>query len=446
MDIGKVEATEEVSAVLESEARCPGAQWGRLITLLRDSYPTTVPDCALAVDVKLMSGDGTVFGSHRKNLETFSIGFPVGSTTTTDEVVGLEEEEAVLRLLLQFMHNARHPSLDEVQFSILAPFAEAVEKYTICAAIHTCQAGMEYVHPSSGLSLESTHQHHFYRKRIQSHPVDVFLYAAKYNYWPLADKAAKVTLSPKSTDAFLYPVGEDKLTKALHFQWVSSVAFNRRNNTVVMNDHDQYRYQEKWTGVLIRSVLAQPRCGMQHKGGLLSCELWSPFHYNVIMDIGKDLTDLEQIGVIRDRHLKLLETCKYCLKRSELWMYQIQREVRDLAFSQCWCNPIFRIVYFEMRKKNEPCMNDFGIHPTKISLLFLPKTQECCRSMPCEGFLAGRPLHVGSCRHVSKADIVQTNRRCLSVRTKSQLGRLFSPSIGKNQLLGFQDDSSEFLF
>jgi hypothetical protein len=40
----------------------------------------------------------------------------------------------------------------------------------------------------------------------------------------LADKAAKATLSPKSTEGFLHRAGEDKLDDALHFQWVSSVA------------------------------------------------------------------------------------------------------------------------------------------------------------------------------------------------------------------------------
>ncbi len=161
-----------------------------------------------------------MFGSHRKNLEAFSSGFPVAGSTAIDEVVVLEEEAAVLRLMLQFMHNTRQPSLDKVQFSILAPFAEAVEKYMICAAMHTCQASMEYVYPTSGLHILT----HSYRRKIQSHPVDVFLYAAKYNYWGLADKAAKVTLSPKSTEAFLHHAREVKLDDALHFQWVSSVA------------------------------------------------------------------------------------------------------------------------------------------------------------------------------------------------------------------------------
>jgi hypothetical protein len=136
MDI-KVEATHEEVPV-ESEARYPGAHWGSLITLLGDSNTRTVLDCFLSIDIKLMSVDGTLFGSHRRNIEAFSIGFPVAGSTT-DEVVVVEEEEAVLRLLLRFMHNARQPNLDEVQFSILAPFAEAVEEYTICAAIHICQ-------------------------------------------------------------------------------------------------------------------------------------------------------------------------------------------------------------------------------------------------------------------------------------------------------------------
>ena len=40
-------------------------------------FSRTVFDCYLAIDIQLMpSADGTVFGSHRKNLEAFSDGFP----------------------------------------------------------------------------------------------------------------------------------------------------------------------------------------------------------------------------------------------------------------------------------------------------------------------------------------------------------------------------------
>lgn len=86
-----------------------------------------------------------MFGAHQRNLENFSDSFPLAGSTTVDEVVVLEEKADVLRLMLQFMHNTRQPNLGEVSFSILAPLAEAVEKYMIYSAMQICHTHMEFV-------------------------------------------------------------------------------------------------------------------------------------------------------------------------------------------------------------------------------------------------------------------------------------------------------------
>ena len=102
-------------------------------------------DCKNSVDITLESIDGITFGAHQKNLEFFSEGFPVAGSTVATEVVQLQENADVLRIMLKFMHNARIPELKNIQFSTIAPLAEAVEKYMIFSAMEVCRAYMEFV-------------------------------------------------------------------------------------------------------------------------------------------------------------------------------------------------------------------------------------------------------------------------------------------------------------
>ena len=102
-------------------------------------------DCKTSVDITLKSIDGITFGAHQKNLEFFSEGFPVAGSRVATEVVQLQENADVLRIMLKFMHNARIPELKRVQFSTIAPLAEAVEKYMIYSAMEVCRAYMEFV-------------------------------------------------------------------------------------------------------------------------------------------------------------------------------------------------------------------------------------------------------------------------------------------------------------
>lgn len=102
-------------------------------------------DCKVSVDIMLKSIDGIIFGAHQKNLEFFSEGFPVAGSTVATEVVDLQENADVLRIMLRFMHNARVPELKSIQFSTVAPLAEAVEKYMIYSAMEVCRAYMEFV-------------------------------------------------------------------------------------------------------------------------------------------------------------------------------------------------------------------------------------------------------------------------------------------------------------
>jgi len=141
----------------KSEATCPG-EHGRLNTSPprhANLISTTVSDCYLAIDVKLNSADGQVFGAHQRNLEVFSDAFPTAGSTTANEVVNLEENAEVLQLMLQFMHNTRQPDLNKIPFSTLAPLAEAAEKYMIYSAMQICHIHMEFVYFASDVNLRN---------------------------------------------------------------------------------------------------------------------------------------------------------------------------------------------------------------------------------------------------------------------------------------------------
>ncbi|KAF9477112.1 hypothetical protein BDN70DRAFT_811176, partial [Pholiota conissans] len=105
-----------------------------------------VKDCALPIDIELLSSDGLRFGAHTKNLENYSDGFPLAASVQIfSDIPVLEEPGNVVELMLGFMHNTRQPDLRELPIHILSPLAEAVEKYMIYSAMEVCKIYMTYV-------------------------------------------------------------------------------------------------------------------------------------------------------------------------------------------------------------------------------------------------------------------------------------------------------------
>ena len=103
-------------------------------------------DCQLPTDVVLESCDGFRFGAHSANLEAYSAGFPLAASTQFNgEIAQLPERSEVLELLLQYMHNERQPDSSEIPFKVLAPLAEAVEKYMVFSAMEVCKIRMQFV-------------------------------------------------------------------------------------------------------------------------------------------------------------------------------------------------------------------------------------------------------------------------------------------------------------
>lgn len=104
--------------------------------------------CAEDSDVTLQSSDGVFFKVHRRNLAVCSGVFSGAedvSTPSQGEIVHMLEHSTVLDLLLQFMYPQPQPELSKVDFQILAPLAEAAEKFEVFPAMVVCRFQMQYV-------------------------------------------------------------------------------------------------------------------------------------------------------------------------------------------------------------------------------------------------------------------------------------------------------------
>lgn len=103
--------------------------------------------CAIPIDLILVSSDGQRFGAHKFNLQEYGDGFPYAESVTATDVKEdcpvLQENGAVLCLMLQFMHHAPQPELDDLPFDTVALLSDAVEKYFIYSAMGLCKKFME---------------------------------------------------------------------------------------------------------------------------------------------------------------------------------------------------------------------------------------------------------------------------------------------------------------
>ncbi|KAF8970661.1 hypothetical protein BDZ97DRAFT_55529 [Flammula alnicola] len=114
------------------------------------SLPSTHPEFGAAdADLIVQSVDGTQFHLHRKYLEAHTGAFPgpgaVGfNSNTRQDVTHLTEPASVLEILFQFVYPKRHPALEDTSFEILAPLAEAIEKYEVFSAMSICEVQLGF--------------------------------------------------------------------------------------------------------------------------------------------------------------------------------------------------------------------------------------------------------------------------------------------------------------
>jgi len=150
--------------------------------------------CAEDADVTFQSSDGVLFRIHRKNLETNAAGFPPSGFDTRNEVVPLAETSETLELLFQFMYPKRHPDLETATIEILAPLAEAAEKYEVFSALNMCKVRM--------------------KNALPQHPYEVMVYAAKHGYSQMVGEAAPLLLDTPLNDMI------QKLPEHMAMPWV----------------------------------------------------------------------------------------------------------------------------------------------------------------------------------------------------------------------------------
>lgn len=109
------------------------------------SIDWVVSDCCLETDIILESSNGAQFGTHSRNLEVYSEGFPpsIFKSGGVPEIVKMEEDNAIIVLLLRYMHLSPQPDSTEFSFELLERLAHAVEKYMIYSAMGICRLRME---------------------------------------------------------------------------------------------------------------------------------------------------------------------------------------------------------------------------------------------------------------------------------------------------------------
>jgi hypothetical protein len=96
-------------------------------------------------DIVIQSSDGVLFRVHKSNLALSSAGFAPSEFETLDKIVELTETSTTLNLLLKFCYPDRHPDLKTLKFDVLAPLAEAAQKYEVYSAMNVCKIWMRYV-------------------------------------------------------------------------------------------------------------------------------------------------------------------------------------------------------------------------------------------------------------------------------------------------------------
>ncbi|KDR76909.1 hypothetical protein GALMADRAFT_246023 [Galerina marginata CBS 339.88] len=248
--------------------------------------PCSVINCQLPTDVVLESCDGVRYGAHAVNLETYSGGFPIAASTDIDqEAVRMQEKSSVLCLLLQYMHNERQPDSSKIEFEVLAPLSEAVEKYMVFSAMEVCKIRMQ--------------------EAIPNHPLEVLAYAVKHGYPELSKAAAPLTL----------PISLSSVTKTLKdrpdiiLRWV--------------------QYREHWLDIL-KFIYEIPPIANLHRGGLEECEKWGDFHRNVILEVRADVRNVQKFRDIVGREENVVEDCSHCRARVHKWKLSFANQIAKL--------------------------------------------------------------------------------------------------------------------
>ncbi|TFK64128.1 hypothetical protein BDN72DRAFT_963431 [Pluteus cervinus] len=140
-------------------------------------------------DVVFQSSDKVRFCVYKKDLATFSGGFPPAEfTSDSKEIVDLPEGGVVLDHLFSFTRPGRYPILHTLNIGTLVELADAAEKYEVYSAIMACS--------------------HLMRMNLTKHPLQVCRYAGKYQYPDLIDDVSPLMLDVPILQIFDFNMSE----------------------------------------------------------------------------------------------------------------------------------------------------------------------------------------------------------------------------------------------
>ncbi|KAF9472944.1 hypothetical protein BDN70DRAFT_925428 [Pholiota conissans] len=159
-------------------------------------------------DVTFLSSDSVLFKLHSSHLSVNSIGFPRADENIVVDAkrVPLSEHSDILDLLFRFVQppvkdtSFRQPDLFyEIQYDINNFFrlAETAEKYVVFAAMNACYLTMQ----------------HF---QVE-YPLQILNHCVLHDYLPLANKAAKSSLTEGIDEAIKYLTAPGLLIRYLKY-------------------------------------------------------------------------------------------------------------------------------------------------------------------------------------------------------------------------------------
>ncbi|TFK63289.1 hypothetical protein BDN72DRAFT_963999 [Pluteus cervinus] len=136
-------------------------------------------------DVVFLSSDGISFRIHRKNLDSTTGAFPGSEKQTGGGAVPLTETAGTLEILFQFCYPQPQPKLEKMDFKVLSPLADAVERYEVFPAMPACRRIM--------------------RMHLSQCPAQVLVYASRHGHKDLADEAAPLITTPLNIMVMVLP-------------------------------------------------------------------------------------------------------------------------------------------------------------------------------------------------------------------------------------------------
>ncbi|KAK7041611.1 hypothetical protein VNI00_009201 [Paramarasmius palmivorus] len=144
--------------------------------------------CTVPVDIVIQASDGTLLGTHMKNLEVFNSGFPYGVPVTHEfqDTIKLAEDSETLRLLLKFSHNEDYGEVEKLGLDKIIRLMEAADKYGNCFALCACKVAMNRI-----------------AKKSSEHAVRVIPYKVRYRDYYDMDPIVESTMNVPLADVIV---------------------------------------------------------------------------------------------------------------------------------------------------------------------------------------------------------------------------------------------------